>query len=108
MRSALVFCMILLFAAITSAQAPQPFARAHFDPADHVVVGQPVRVIVEVLVPNYFMGGTDFPEIEIENAIVVAPQETPQNFSEQVNGQAFAGIRQTYTVYPEVARDFRL
>src|SRR5580698_1308532 len=108
MRATLAVCMVLLLAAIVSAQAPQPFVRAHSDPADHVVVGQPVRVIVEVLVPNYFMGGTDFPEIEIKNAIVVAPQETPQNFSEQLNGQAFAGIRQIYTVYPEVPGDFRL
>jgi hypothetical protein len=108
MRTAILGAAWLMFAFCAAAQSPPPFARAHFEPADHVAVGQPVRLVVEVLVPNYFMGGSSFPEIEIKNAIVVAPQETPQNFSEQVQGNMFAGIRQTYTVYPETAGTFRV
>jgi hypothetical protein len=108
LRAAIAIGAFLSLAASAIAQAPQPFVRARCDPADHIVVGQPVRVIVEVLVPNYFTGVANFPEFEIKNAIVVAPQETPQNFSEQVNGSSFAGIRQTYMVYPETAGDFRL
>ena len=35
------------------------------------MVGEPVRLVVTVLAPNYFTGSPDFPEIEIENVIVV-------------------------------------
>jgi hypothetical protein len=101
--------IILVFASeAASAQAPQPIVRANLQPAEQILVGQPVRLIVEVLVPNYFTASPVFPEFELENAIVMLPQETPQNFSEQVAGTSYAGIRTTYRLYPEQLGQFLL
>ena len=109
MKNAIATMLLLLcVTADASAQAPQPIARVRVEPAQHIVVGQPVRLIVEVLVPNYFTGSPQFPELEMKNVIIVSPQETPQNLSEQIAGVAYAGIRQTYFVYPEQAGEFHL
>ncbi len=95
-----------LFALCCIATAQAPIVRAHLEPAHGVMVGEPVRLVVTVLAPNYFTGSPDFPEIEIENVIVVLPQETPQNSSERVNGATYAGITEVYTLYPQQAGDF--
>lgn len=88
--------------------AQTPVVRAHFEPAKNILVGQPVRLVVSVFVPNYFTGSPDFPEFEIENAIVVLPQDRPQNSNEQINDFTFAEITETYTIYPQQQGDFQL
>lgn len=98
--------LLILFA--TSAVAQEPFVRTKLVPTSGIIVGQPVRLIVEVLVPNYFTGSPDFPEFELENAIVVLPRETPQNSNEQIGGKTYAGITETYTLYPQQPGDFSL
>jgi hypothetical protein len=82
--------------------------RAHLEPASGILVGQPVRLVVEVLVPNYFTGSPDFPEFELENAIVVLPQERPQNANDHIHGVTYAAIKETYTLYPQQPGDFQL
>ena len=91
-----------------SARAQAPVVHARLEPATGITVGQPVRLVVEVLVPNYFTGSPDFPEFEIENAIVVLPQERAQNANEHINGMTYAGIIQTYTLYPQQPGDFQV
>jgi hypothetical protein len=81
--------------------APQPFVRASIDSPRPIIAGQAVRLNVTVLVPNYFTGAPDFPEINIDNAIVVSPSETPQHSVETIGGQSFAGITVTYSIYPQ-------
>jgi hypothetical protein len=61
-----------------------------------------------VLVPNYFTGAPEFPQINIENAIVVLPQETPTHTNDTIAGQTFAGIGVTYLIYPQQPGTFRL
>jgi hypothetical protein len=61
-----------------------------------------------VFVPNYFTGTPDFPEFEIENAIVVLPQDRPENSNTQFGGVSYAGISETYVIYPQQAGDFHL
>ncbi len=96
----------LLFTLAAAAQTP--FVRARLEPAKGILAGQPVRLVVSVFVPNYFTGSPDFPEFEIENAIVVLPQDRPQNANEQINGVTYAGITETYTIYPQQPGDFQL
>jgi hypothetical protein len=88
--------------------AQRPFVRAHLEPANEVTVGQPVHLAVTVLVPNFFTGAVDLPEFELENAIVILPQDRPQHSNEQVGGVTYAGITQTYTIYPQQPGKFRL
>jgi hypothetical protein len=100
--------MMTIFAGAVVLSAQAPVVRAKLEPASGILVGQPVRLVVEVLVPNYFTGSPDFSEFEIENAIVVLPQERPLNSSQRINGTTYAGISETYTVYPQQPGNFEL
>lgn len=92
----------------TLASAQSPMIRARFEPARTITVGEPVRLVVTVLVPNYFIGSPDFPDFDLQNAIVVLPQERPNNTSEKVHGVTYAGITEVYTLYPQQAGEFSL
>jgi hypothetical protein len=100
--------LFLVLACSTFASAQAPVVRASLAPAKGIIVGQPVHLSVEILVPNFFTGPPEFPIFELENAIVVLPEETPANLNEQINGHSYAGIRRTYFIYPQQPADFRL
>jgi BatD DUF11 like domain len=103
-----VIAALLLITFDRAAVAQQPVVRARLQPTQGIMVGQPVRLTVSVLVPNYFTGSPDFPEFEIENAIVVLPQDRPQNINQKIGGVAYAGITETYTIYPQQPGTFQL
>src|SRR5277367_2535109 len=105
MRSFFVW-LAALFSFMAGAQTP--VVRARFDPANGILVGQPVRLTVSVFVPNYFTGSPEFPEFEIDNAIVVLPQDRPQNSNERLSGITYAAITETYTIYPQQPGEFHL
>lgn len=98
---------IILFTSL-HVLAQSPVVRAHFEPSQNIMVGQPVKLIVSVFVPNYFTGSPDFPEFEMENAVVVMPQDRPENSNTQIGDAKYFGITQTYVIYPQQAGDFRL
>jgi hypothetical protein len=102
--------LVTIFAAFITltAAAQSPIVQAHLEPSHGFLVGQPIRMVVTVYVPNYFTGSPDFPEFEIENAIVVLPQDRPQNSNKQIGGVRYAGITETYVIYPQQAGDFHL
>jgi hypothetical protein len=103
-RSALIaICWIHLLGA-----APAPVIRAVIESPAPIIVGQAVRVRVSVLVPNYFMGQPDFPQFNMDDAIVVLPGETPENSNETIAGESYAGISVTYLVYPQQPASFKL
>lgn len=102
-----LFIAIVLFTSLHLA-AQSPVVRAHFEPSQNIMVGQPVKLIVSVFVPNYFTGSPDFPEFEMENAVVVMPQDRPENSNTQVGNAKYFGITQTYVIYPQQAGDFHL
>jgi hypothetical protein len=106
MRHGTIGIFALCGASFSLAQSPT--IRATLTPTKEVIVGQAVHLNVTVLVPNYFTGSPDFPVFELENAIVVQPQDRPQNLSETIGGVHYAGISQSYTIYPQQAGEFRL
>jgi hypothetical protein len=91
-----------------AAAAAGPVVRTSIVSPRPIIVGQPVRVDVSVLVPNYFMGEPGFPQFNMENAIVVLPGETPRNSNETIAGQTYAGITVTYLIYPQQPGSFTL
>ncbi len=105
MRALLV---LLTFCTTLFSPAQAPVIRASLTPSKGIIVGQAIHLNVTVLVPNYFTGSPDFPVFELENAIVVQPQDRPQNLNETIGGVRYAGISQTYTIYPQQAGDFHL
>jgi hypothetical protein len=106
MKRALILVTLLL--AQTCALAQAPVIRASLNPSRNVIVGQPIRLQVTLLVPNYFTGSPDFPTFSMDNAIVIEPQDRPQNLNDNIGGIRYAGISQTYTIYTQVPGDFKL
>ena len=102
-----LFALLLVFTSLHTL-AQSPVIRAHLEPSNNIMVGQPVRLVVSVFVPNYFTGSPEFPEFEIDNAIVVLPQDRPQNSNTQIGNATYFGITQSYVIYPQQAGDFHI
>src|SRR5262245_46946332 len=88
--------------------AGEPIVRVTLDPKDPVLVGQQVKVKVQVLVPNFFMSGVEIPTIDIPGAIVARPDEGAEHLTETIGGQSYAGIQQSFVITPQRAGDFTL
>jgi hypothetical protein len=73
-----------------SLAVPKPIVRAVITSQRPIIAGQAVRLTVSVLAPNYFTSEPEFPQINVDNAIVVLPGETPQNSNEIIDGQTYA------------------
>jgi len=102
-----VTSMILISVGISGAQEGRPFARARLPAGGAVTVGQPVEVLVEVLVSTWFARAPDFPTLDLQNALVTPPGRSV-NLNERVNGQQYFGIRRAYTIYPQVAGSYQV
>lgn len=98
---------IFLLAGAQFAVAQAPFLRVNLEPAKSIV-GQPVHVTVDVLVPNFFTGAPEFPQFELNNAIVVLSEGDAEHINATEHGVFYAGIRRKYTIYPEQSGDFTL
>jgi hypothetical protein len=107
-RRAVLLLLVALAAPAALAQgAGQPFLRVQVQPQS-AIVGQPVKVAVEVCVPNWFLSEPQFPPLDIPDAVAVLPDEIPVNSSERVGGQTFSAIKRTYLVYPQRPGTFTL
>jgi BatD DUF11 like domain len=102
-----LLAFLLLLAPLLSL-AQSPVIRAHLEPTTNIMVGQPVRLVVSIYVPNYFTGAPDFPEFEVDNAIVVLPQDRPVHSNTQIDNTTYFGITQTYVIYPQQAGDYHV
>ncbi len=83
-------------------EAKTPFARARLEPAAEVTVGQPVSIVVEVLVPTWFTGAPRFPNLDVRDALTIF-EDRGSNFTERIDGQTWAGQSRRFTVYPQRA-----
>ncbi|MGI9625200.1 MAG: hypothetical protein ACR2QM_00075, partial [Longimicrobiales bacterium] len=78
----------------------RPIARAELQPGPSVTVGQPLVVRIEVLVPTFFSGAPNYPDVELRDALVLFVF-TGTNFTERIDGVTWAGQRREYHVYPQ-------
>ena len=92
--------LFVLGIGVASAQ-PKPVLRIAVTPPTGVIVGQPVKISVDVLAPNFLTDAPELPQLEIPNAITVLSDEAAQNLTETINGTSYAGVRKTYRVYPQ-------
>jgi hypothetical protein len=98
----------LLFILVLPIAAQQPVVRARFTPAESVLVGQPVRLTVDVLVPSFFTSAPEFPTIEIPSAITAAVEGQPPHLTETIGGTSYAGVSSEYLIYPQKVGEFTL
>lgn len=79
-----------------------PIVRASLETPGDVWVGQAVSLNVEVIVPTWFTGSPKFPDIEIENALVLSTGDAV-NAVVQSGGKTFSGQDRQYLVFPQTA-----
>ena len=93
--------LLLLLACVAPAAAQEPGAivRAHVEPAGGVMVGEPARVVIDVLTPTWFLSPPQFPALDVPGALVVF-QERGVNLNESIEGTSYSGIQREYLVYP--------
>jgi len=83
-------------------------ARAHLEPAGLVVVGQPVKLVVDVLVTTWFTDAPEFPVFDLPGALVVRSDEQAPHLTEQIDGVTWFGLTQTYIVTPMEPHEFAI
>ncbi len=82
-----------------------PLVRANLEGPDDVWVGQAVSLNVEVIVPTWFSDSPKFPDIEIENALVLSTGDAV-NSVVRSGGKTFSGQDRQYLVFPQTAGDY--
>ncbi len=99
-------CLIaLLLLQAGAAWAATPIVRSRIAPTE-VVVGEEVRLVVEVIVPTWLLGAPHLPELEIGGVVVVASGESGLNLTESVGGVTWSGVSNEYVLYPQRAGAF--
>jgi hypothetical protein len=88
--------------------AGQAVVRVTIDAGGPELIGHPVTVRVQVLVPNFFMSGLEFPTINIPGAIVARPGDAAEHLNETIGGESYAGIAQSFVITPQQAGEFTL
>lgn len=101
LRWVLMALWLTLPGAAAGAQGePRALIRSHLLDGEQVLVSQPSRLAVDVLVPTYFSGSPRFPdEIELEDAFTMLLPGWSVNLTERIGGKTWSGIRRTYTVF---------
>ena len=99
MRARWALGLLGVAAALCQAE-PLVRVRARLEPPGPVIVGQPVRLTVDVLVTTWFTGAPAYPELEMPDAIVVLPEERPLNINEDFEGERWFGLSRSYLIYP--------
>ena len=101
---------LLLTMSVTAAvaQAPaRPVVRAVLSPAGTVTLGEPVALVVEILVPTFFMSAPQLPSIELPNA-AASLEDASEHTTETVNGEQWTGIRRRYRIVAQAPGTIRV
>ena len=99
---------LLLLAGGEVRASGQPLVRVAIEAKQPVLVGQQLRVDVQVLAPNFFLSPPQFPGLEIPGAVVELLDEHALNSTESIDGVSYAAIQKTYAVTPQQPGEFRL
>ena len=100
--------MLLLATFAISAAAGGPVVRTRIAPAS-VVIGQPVTLSIDILVPTWFAGGIDYPPtITIPEVVAKLSDEHSVNLNERIGDASYAGMTKTYVIVPQKAGAFEV
>lgn len=104
---ALIVLAAALVASTASAQEPQPIVRVRVGTPPPLLVGQQIRLDVEILVPNFFMGSPVLPHLDLDGAVITLSDDSV-NMNETVRGTEYAGIRKNYLFTASAAGTYTL
>ena len=95
-----VTAIVLACAVAAAADDPPPMIRARIDPAGPIVMGQTVRLVVDVLTTEFFTGAPEFPSIDLPNAVATLSDEAAVKLTERIDGAEWFGLSRAYLVTP--------
>ncbi|GAB5439137.1 hypothetical protein [Falsiruegeria mediterranea] len=84
-----------------------PIVEAELSEAE-VIVGQPIRLLIKVLVPTYMPQPPIYPTIELPDLMVRLPDRATTPTSERRDGASLSGTIRTYRLYPLAAGVFEI
>lgn len=99
--------LILLCGTAQAQDEPRAMLRTRLEPAGPVLVGQPVRLQVDVLVTTWLTGAPVFPQFDMDGALVVLPEEQPVNLTERIDGRSWFGLTRSYLIYPQEPTEYQ-
>jgi len=77
--------------------------RVSTEPARQVVIGQQTRFFIDILTDTWFTKAPAYPELVLEGAIALMPEQLGTNFTERIDGVTFAAQRRSYVIFPQRA-----
>ena len=108
LATAVAPALLVALAATLAAQAPaRPVVRASLDRAGKVTLGEPVSLVVEILVPTFFMSAPSLPSIDVPNAAATL-EDASEHTTETIDGAQWAGIRRRYRIVAQAAGTIRI
>jgi hypothetical protein len=106
----LLALLLCLGASLANAKPPQQridegqlHVRVGTEPAGEVVLGQQTRFFVDILTDSWFTQAPRYPELPLEGAIALMPEQLGSNFTERIDGVTFAAQRRSYVIFPQRA-----
>lgn len=101
--------LALLFLLMTGAatQAQEPRVTLELSESE-TLVGQPLELVVNVLVPTWMPKPPVYPTFEVPSLMVRLPEKSTVSISQRVDGATWAGVRRTYRLYPLVPGTFEI
>lgn len=101
-------CLALAGGLATAAFAAEPQLRINTQlvPGYAVVVGETLNLQVDVLTDTWFTRAADMPPLTLDGALVMPPGGEAQHLTQTLDGTPFYGLRYTYRIIPEQAREF--
>ncbi|MDJ0858665.1 MAG: hypothetical protein QNJ03_06280 [Dinoroseobacter sp.] len=101
----LALLAILLWGAVAHAQDPRVTVELS---APETLVGQPLDLVVTILVPTWMPKSPVYPTFEVPSLMVRLPEKSTISISDRIDGATWAGVRRTYKLYPLSAGVFRI
>ena len=98
--------VLLLLTGPLWAAEPQLRVQAQLLPGTSVMVGEQLRVQVDVLTDTWFTSGATLPDLKLPGARVQAPGGEAEHTTQVIDGQTFYGMRYTYRITPNAAQHF--
>ncbi len=82
--------------------------RSWLEPAENIVRGQEVRLVMEVSTPRWFAGGTGIRAPEVPGLLILRRNEFAVNLSRREAGATWVVQRWQLELYPQREGDYRL
>jgi hypothetical protein len=82
--------------------------RSWLEPADNIVVGQEVKLVIEIATRRWFAGGTRIRHPEVRNLVILQRDQFATNLSHQENAQTWVMQQWNLELYPQLEGAYQI